>query len=353
MVQTKNNIVLILVILSVVFSFFYFLSPVLTPFLVAAILAYLANPLVEKMSSFKIPRMISVVLVFCILFFILGLCIFLLVPLIQKQIIALIELVPKVITWIETQFIPWLTTNFGMTEQFNLGTLKNTLSENLGKAGGAAAWVVKTVFHSSITLIEWITNILLVPVVTFYLLRDWHGLLKNLQGLLPRKIEPTVVKLFKECDEVLSAFFRGQLLVMIALGAIYATGLSLVGLQLGIVIGMIAGLMSIVPYLGFIVGIVTASIAAFMQFGTMSAVLLAWIVFAIGQVLESTVLTPLLVGDRIGLHPVAVIFAILAGGSLFGFFGILLALPVAAILMVWLRFLHDRYRHSNLYKTKA
>lgn len=347
--RTKNYIFFIIIGL-ITFGFCYLLAPVLTPFLVAAILAYLTNPLVEKFTRFRIPRLLSVIIVFLLLFFLFTAVLLLLVPVIQKQIATLIAFIPEVVKWIQDQFIPWITAHVGFVEEANIEGLKTTLTSNWTKAGGVLAWLLTTVFHSSLTMIEWITNLILIPVVTFYLLRDWHRLLQYARDLLPRRVEPTIVELVKEGDEVLSAFFRGQLLVMLLLGMIYATGLTFVGLKLSVVIGIIAGLLSIVPYLGFIVGIVTASIAGFVQFGSFYSVLLIWLVFGVGQILESTVLTPLLVGDRIGLHPVAVIFAILAGGSLFGFFGILLALPVAAIIMVWLRFVHRRYRESELYK---
>jgi predicted PurR-regulated permease PerM len=347
--QNVNKCLLTIVIL-IVGVLFYFLSHILTPFLIAALLAYLADPLVERLTRrWHLPRLVSTMIVFLMMIIFLLLLVLLLVPLIQKQIETLTIVIPNIINWFQHVVFPWLANTFGFDEQINLETIKTTLADNWSKAGGAASWVLKTALHSGMTIIEWLTNLILIPVVTFYLLRDWKQLLTGIRGLLPRKIEPTIVKLTKESDAVLSAFFRGQLLVMLALGIIYSMGLTAIGLQIGLIIGLISGLVSIVPYLGFIVGIVAASIAAYVQFGTLSAILLVWLVYAIGQMLESTFLTPKLVGDRIGLHPVAVIFAVLAGGSLFGFFGVLLALPVAAVIMVWLRFLNHKYRHSRLY----
>jgi predicted PurR-regulated permease PerM len=187
-------------------------------------------------------------------------------------------------------------------------------------------------------------------VVGFYLLRDWDLMMGKLRGLLPRQREPQVVGLAGECHEVLGAFVRGQLMVMLALGVIYSAGLMLVGLELGLLIGMLAGLAAIVPYMGFIIGIGAALVAGLFQFGGDLYPMLGIVaVFMVGQALEGMVLTPLLVGDRIGLHPVAVIFAILAGGELFGFTGVLLALPVAAVIMVLLRHVHDLYKESDMY----
>jgi predicted PurR-regulated permease PerM len=351
MQQKYNNSFFILIVGLVLVGLVYFLSPILTPFLAAALIAYFVDPLVNKMTNRHVPRLLSVIVVFLVSFTFIVVLFFLLILLIQNQIIALVDVIPKILTWFQTTIFPWIVQNIGIQDQLNIEMVKTTLADNLGKAGGVVNGLFKTVLQSGVTLIEWLTNLLLIPVVTFYLLRDWKMVLKGARNLLPRSIEPTVVKLASECDSVLSAFFRGQLLVMLSLGIIYSVGLTAVGLQIGLIIGFISGLVSIVPYLGFIVGIIAASIAAYVQFGTLTAILLVWLVYGIGQALESMFLTPTLVGDRIGIHPVAVIFAILAGGSLFGFFGVLLALPAAAVIMVWLRFLNQRYHASRLYKS--
>jgi predicted PurR-regulated permease PerM len=191
--------------------------------------------------------------------------------------------------------------------------------------------------------------VLLVPVVTFYLLRDWDHLVAQVRELLPRPVEPKVSALAGEIDAVLAEFLRGQLTVMAALALIYIVGLWAVGLELAFSIGLIAGLVSFVPYLGVIVGVVLASIAALLQFQDVWHLVAVVAVFGVGQMLEGMVLSPLLVGDRIGLHPVAVIFAVMAGGQLFGFFGVLLALPVAAAIVVLLRHSRDEYKRSGLY----
>lgn len=347
--QTWNKpFILFLILIS--FGLIYLLSSVLTPFLIGALLAYLVNPLVNKLMQFKITRLLSVIIVFVLLFVLIFLIILLLIPSIQSQIDSLTELLPNIITWFSDTVFPWATQLIGSQEFINVETLKSAFVNQWSKAGVLVTQFFNTLLRSGMVLATWALNLIIIPVVTFYLLRDWKALLKGIRDLLPRKIEPTVVQLTKECDSVLSAFFRGQLLVMLSLGFIYAIGLTLVGLKVGILLGLIFGLISIVPYLGTIVGITVASIAAFVQFGTFMSVFLVWIVFTVGQLSESMLLTPNLIGDRIGLHPIAVIFSVLAGGSLFGFVGVLLALPVAACLMVWLRFLHQRYRESHLYR---
>ncbi len=344
--MNKNFFVLLGLVIAAIL---YFLAPILTPFLVGAILAYLADPVVTRLTRLGVPRLLSVILVFFCLFLLFVLFVLLMIPLIEKQILVFTQVLPRVVAWLQSTLIPWLQDYFDIQEIVNIDTLKATLAENWTKAGGAASWLWSSVLRSSFTVIAWITNLFLIPVVTFYFLRDWHELIAGVRNLIPRSVEPTIVKLAKESDSVLSQFFRGQLLVMLCLGIIYSVGLSLMGLQIGLMIGLLAGLMSIVPYLGFIVGVVAASIAAFVQFGTLTAVILVWVVFIVGQAVDSVLLTPNLIGERIGLHPVAVIFAILTGGSLFGFFGVLLALPVAAVLMVVMRYLTRRYRRSPLY----
>jgi predicted PurR-regulated permease PerM len=192
-------------------------------------------------------------------------------------------------------------------------------------------------------------NLVLIPVITFYLLRDWDELVIKVHDLFPRRMASIVGKLAAEADTVLGAFLRGQFYVMLALGLIYSIGLLLIGLDLALPIGMIAGLISFVPYMGAVVGIGMACIAAMLQFQDVMYLVSVLIVFAIGHSLESMLLTPWLVGNKIGLHPVAVIFAVLAGGQLFGFLGVLLALPVASVIMVLLRHIHERYTFSGFY----
>ena len=202
---------------------------------------------------------------------------------------------------------------------------------------------MKMVTSSGQRLITWVTNLVLIPVVTFYVLRDWEKLCSNIKSILPTSKKSTIVKLAHECDEVLSAFFRGQFLVMLGMFIIYGTGLTIAGLKVGFIIGLIGGLLSIVPYLGSIFVLTTSTLYALVQFGTLSSLIGVWAVYLTGQFFEGWVLTPYLVGNRIGLHPVVIIFAIMAGGALFGFFGILVALPAAALIKVLLRFIRKYY----------
>ena len=227
--------------------------------------------------------------------------------------------------------------------------LQQTLAKHWRDAGGVLTQVWQSISGSGLALLGWLANLFLIPVLTFYLLRDWDHLVAGIHALLPRRSAPTVARLAREADRVLGSFLRGQLTVMFALGVIYTTGLWLVGLDLALLIGMLAGLVSFVPYLGLVVGILVAGLAAVLQFQGWEPLPWVILVFVAGQLVEGSVLTPRLVGGQIGLHPVAVIFAVMAGGKLYGFFGILLALPVAAVAMVLVRYVLQNYRASRLY----
>ncbi len=327
----------------------YLLGPVLTPFLVAALLAYLGDPMADRLEAKGLGRSVAVCVVFAAMSLLFAVVLLVFVPLLGSQFDTLREVLPKWLDWAQRVVLPRLQSFFGIESDALFEQLKRSLTEHWQTAGGIATQIAATITQSSLAVFAWLGNLALIPVVTFYLLRDWDLLLEHIRELLPRSRVPLVTRLASECDQVLGAFLRGQLLIMVSLGAIYATGLWLVGLDLALLLGLIAGLASIVPYLGFIVGVLAAGVASLVQFHEPLMLLAVLAVFGVGQMAESLFLTPVLVGDRIGLHPVAVIFAVLAGGQLFGFVGILLGLPVAAVAMVILRHLHHDYRQSIFY----
>jgi predicted PurR-regulated permease PerM len=339
-----------LTITLVVAALIWLLSPVLMPFVAAALLAYLGNPLVERLAALRLPRTIAVIVVFIAMFLLLALVPVIAFPLLERQVSVLVGHWPAYIDWLQDTLVPWIQGSLGLEiGALDLAVMRQALLDHWQQAGGVAAGLLSSVTRSWLALFGWLFNLVLIPVVTFYLLRDWPRLLEGVAALLPRPVEADAVRLARECDGVLATFLRGQLLVMLTLGVIYSIGLWIAGLDLALLIGMIAGLVSFVPYLGLIVGLTISAIAAVMQFGELTPLLAVAAVFAVGQLLETLALTPLLVGDRVGLHPVAVIFAVLAGGQLFGAIGVLLALPVAAVLVVLLRELHRRYVQSALY----
>ena len=329
----------------------YLLAPVLTPFVVAALFAYLMDPLVDRLERRGLGRGLAVALVFLVGGIVVIAVLLVLVPFIERQIANFLAQLPVWVEWFQNRATPWLEARFGISlEILDTRRLIDALQENWKAAGGFAATVLGGVSKSGMTVISWLLNLVMIPVVAFYLLRDWDLLVERIHALLPRSIEPVVSRLASESDVVLGAFLRGQLSVMVALGVFYGVGLWFAGISVGPLIGMIAGLISFVPYLGAITGVIMAIIAALVQYQDWFHLLLVLGVFGIGQLIEGYVLVPKLVGDKIGLHPVAVIFAVLAGGELFGFLGVLLALPVASVVMVLLRYAHERYRQSQLYR---
>ena len=333
------------------------LGPILTPFVLAALLGWLGDPLVDRLERGGRSRPVAVTLVFVLMILVLVLAILVLVPMVERQIVTLVEALPQYRDWFMGTALPWVEARTGIeiTSWLDPQRLFELVQSHWQQAGGVAATVFGYLSSSGFAFLAWLANIVLVPILTFYFLRDWDLLVERVAAMIPRDHIDTVSRLARESDDVLGAFLRGQFIVMLALGAIYAIGLSLVGLKLGLLIGIVAGLISFVPYLGAASGIVLAVVAALVQAQgfDLKLLLLVGTVFTVGQLIESYVLTPRIVGDRIGLHPVAVIFAIMAGGQLFGFVGMLIALPVAAIANVLLRFAHERYTQSRLYAGDA
>jgi predicted PurR-regulated permease PerM len=328
----------------------YLLAPMLTPFVAGALVAYLADPLADRLEALGLKRLSAVLVVFGLLILIVGLVLLLVVPLLEDQIASFVDGLPSYSRWFQATAVPWLQKTLGLRLRFsNLEQLAGMLTAHWQQAGGVASTALSYLTHSGAVVASWLINLLLIPVVVFYLLRDWDVMMALIRDLLPLRWRDSVVGLAKEADEVLSAVFRGQFMVMAALGTLYSVGLWLVGVNLGLLIGMFAGLISFIPYAGATTGIVLASLVALAQFGEFGPVLWVWVVFGVGQALEGMWLTPTLVGNRIGLHPVAVIFAVLAGGQLFGFLGVLLALPLASVAMVLLRHVHELYKESDLY----
>jgi len=331
----------------------WLLAPILTPFVVALMLAWLGDPLVDRLEARGRSRNTAVVLVFVLMILLLTLALLILVPLIQSQIETLVTALPQGQEWLLGTAIPWIEQKTGLEIMAWLdpSRLFEWVRSHWQQAGGVATTFFGYLSRSGFAMVAWVVNLALLPILTYYFLRDWDKLVERVASMIPRNHVGTITNLARESDEVLGAFIRGQFLVMIALGVVYAAGLSLVGLNLGLLIGLVAGLISFIPYLGATTGVVMAVLAALVQSQgfDLKLLTLVGVVFTVGQLLESYVLTPRIVGDKIGLHPVAVIFAVMAGGQLFGFLGMLLALPAAAVINVLLRYAHERYRQSELY----
>ena len=327
----------------------YLLSPILTPFLLAGIIAYIFNPLVTKIELWKINRSLGTILIMVFLLCILTALIIIITPLFERKISLLIEKMPVYLETIRSGLVPWLETQLGINLQLDAAQLKLVLQQHWQDTGGVLAKLIPSIQSSGVATMEFVLNMLLMPVVLFYLLRDWAHLIKLIDETIPRHWHEQVNELANASDKVLAEFLRGQLSVMLIMIFCYVTGLWMVGLEFALPIGIIAGVLVFVPYLGLGIGLVLATLAALIQFQDWGALLQVWLIFGIAQLLESMVITPWLVGNRIGLHPVIVIFALLAFGQLFGFVGLLLALPASAVLLVWLRHVRKQYLESNLY----
>ena len=332
----------------------FVLKDVLTPFIVAALIAYLGDPIADRLELKGLSRTSSVIVIFVVMTLLLILSVILLIPMISSQLNLLKQSLPNYIEWIQLNFVPWLQNYFGIDESSQLlDQIKSALNKNWQTAGDVVGIVIGQLTRSSFAVAAWIGTMALIPVVAFYMLRDWDIFIAHIRDLLPLNKVSIISSLSSECDSVLGAFLRGQLLIMVLLGMIYAIGLTIAGIDLSLLLGMVAGLASVVPYLGVIVGIVASGSVAMFQYHDWIYLLPVLAVFGVGQMLESMFLTPVLVGDKIGMHPVAVIFAVLAGGQLFGFVGILLALPVAAVAMVLIRHMHRNYKSSVFYHDES
>ncbi|OGT16915.1 MAG: hypothetical protein A3I12_00285 [Gammaproteobacteria bacterium RIFCSPLOWO2_02_FULL_38_11] len=335
-----------IIVTALCFLLLYFLRPILSPFLMGFILAYLGMPLVDRFKKWGMPRVLAACLVLFFFLFIVAMIFVLLLPILERQGLLLYNKIPVFITWAQDHFFPWLSDRWGFEKDASLDYLKKAISNNMQQTGNAVFTVWKTLSHSGIVILETLFSCLLVPVVMFYLLRDWNKVWEGLGDLFPDSIRSRLKKFVKEIDEVLGAFLQGQLIVILCLGLIYSVGLWMVGLDSALLVGLFAGIINIVPYLGLIVGMTIASLMMLIQYHDVIHVVYAVLVFLIGAGIDNSVLTPNLIGERIGLHPIAVIFAVLVGGHAFGLVGVLLALPVASIIMVFLRHLRTDLARS-------
>lgn len=333
----------------------YLLGPILAPFLIAAIIAYICNPLVDrietwKFGKFRINRTFASLLVLTFVCVIIMLLLLIVVPMLIKEFTLVVERLPQYLANLRDNVEPWMQKNLGLTLNMDLIHIQKILTNNLQAAAGSLSTAVQTIGSHGMTIIGWVANLLLIPIVLFYMLRDWHPMLASALELIPKRQQKFTKKLASEIDLVLAGFLRGQLTVMLLMSAFYAAGLLLAGLDLAIPIGVLSGLLGFIPYLGISLGMVLAVLAGLLEFNSLEQLIPIFVVYGIGQIIESFWLTPTIVGDRIGLHPIMVIFALLAGGQLFGFTGVLLALPASAAIAVALRYVRASYMHSDLYQ---
>ncbi len=341
-----------LLILSLLAALLWWLTPVLTPFLIAGVIAYVLSPPVRRLQALLgpgVPKFLVVLV--CEIVFLLLLVAFvgLIVPVLFKEAGRLQTQLPGLLAELQTWVTPLLQ-SMGIELQLDPQGIKDFVSNQFQSIlHNSMDSVLSSLRIGGSVALALIGNLILVPVALFYLLMDGHHMLAQLREWLPRKAEPGVIDFVSEADAVLGEYVRGQLLVMLSLSVYYVAGLSLFGLSVAWPIGILTGMAVFVPYVGFGVGLLLAALSGFLEMAPLQASVMLAVVFGIGQLLEGFVLTPRLIGERIGLHPLAVIFALLAFGQLLGFVGVLIALPASAVLLVALRRLRQRYVASRLY----
>ena len=327
----------------------WLLSPILAPFLFAAILAYIFDPLVERLTRRRAPRTLAVILVMLFVLAIMVGLVLVVLPVFFVESRLLMERLPGFVAWFNENVAPWVKARLDLDLRLDVEGAKQLARQVLAENEDLTRQLLGSLKLGGLVVLALLVNLILVPVVLFYLLRDWNLLLAHIDELIPRRVHEKVRSMAAEIDIVLAQWLRGQLLVIVIMSGYYVLALWMAGLDFAVPIGVITGLAVIVPYVGIIVGLALATVAALLKFGATAGLLWVWLAIGVGQALEGMALTPLIVGERIGLHPVMVIFALLAFGLVFGFFGVLLALPASAMLLVGLRHLRAAYLGSPLY----
>ncbi|HYC02551.1 MAG TPA: AI-2E family transporter [Azospirillaceae bacterium] len=327
----------------------WLLHGMLLPFVAGMAIAYLLDPAVDRLERGGAPRWLATTLVLLSFLLVAALGLVLLVPLIQDQVVDLVQRLPGFIAWVKAELIPQLNRLLRRLSPDDMERLRTAAGEYAGTLVSWGVDLAKGLFSGAVSLVDILSVIFITPIVAFYLLRDWDKLVAAVDGWLPRAHAETIREQVREADRTLAGFVRGQAAVCLVLGLFYAVALTIVGLDFGLMVGLLAGFLSFIPFVGSLVGFVASVGIAFFQYDELWRVGLVAGIFVFGQAVEGNVLTPKLVGDRVGLHPVWVMFALLAAGSLFGFTGVLLAVPVAAVIGVLVRFGLGQYMASSYY----
>lgn len=327
----------------------WLLGPILTPFVVGAVFAYLCDPAVNWLVSRRLPRPLAVLLVILAMGASILLLILIIVPVFWREVAALIARLPELVEAVDARFLPLINERFGTSISLDVASLRQWLSEHQQQARDLLPKLLVHAREGGLVLVALAANLVLIPVVMFYLLQEWPRIIPAVREFIPRPMLARTSQIVGDIDRVMSEFLRGQLSVMLILATFYSIGLWIAGLSFALPVGIITGLFSFIPFVGFGGGLVLAILAALLQGDGMTLLIGVGVVYALGQLLESYALTPYLVGERIGLHPLAVIFALMAFGQLFGFVGMLVALPVSAAILVGLREVRGAWLQSPLY----
>jgi len=348
--DTTRRALIWLAIAVAALAMLHWLAPILMPFILGAVLAYVCQPLVTWLTRKFMPRTLAVIVVLLLEALLLVLFALAVLPLFVKEIRLLIEQLPAMLDKLNATLVPWLAERLGINLSLDPASLREAATEAIANSEGLGVKVLNSLRLGGLGLLGLLTNLVLTPVVQFFLMRDWELMHARIDALVPRGWHAQVSGFLHEADEALGQYLHGQILVILVMACFYTAGLWIAGLDFFLPIGIITGTMVFIPYVGAAIGFLLATLAAALQFQDFSGVIWVWVVFGLGQALEGNLITPKLVGERIGLHPVAVIFALLAFGQLFGFAGLLVALPASAVLLVALRTVRARYLDSSLYK---
>ncbi len=346
-----------LLLVGALMGLIYLLMPILSPFIVALVLAYIGHPLVDrlhqlKLGSYHLGRGTAAFFVISLMTATVLLVIFIVTPLFQNELLLFVQRIPSMIEAAKSLLGPWLKDHIGISIDVDALEVQSVLNQNLKAASKDIGSFILNLSTRGLAVISWLGNAILIPVVLFYLIRDWHKFIDRLTTFIPRRYIQQTTQITGEIDQVLSSFLHGELIVMLTMSVFYASGLWFTGLDLAIPIGVMTGMLIFIPYLGFGMGFLLALLVGALQYGNLSDMIPMLIVFGIGQFLESFILTPLWIGERIGLHPAVVLFALLACGQFFGFVGLFFALPLSASIAVGLKYAEAKYFSSNTYLKK-
>ena len=327
----------------------WLLGPILTPFVIAAVFAYICDPAVNWMVARRVPRALAVLLVIIALGLVLVALALILVPMVYREAVLLIRRLPELVEMFNAQVAPILQARLGIELQLDAAQFRELIAANWNNAQDIVPIVLGHLKTGGMALLGFVANLFLIPMVMFYLLQEWPRILDALERIVPRPWLARTMRILNDIDSVMSEFLRGQLSVMMLLAVFYSVGLWFAGLNFALPVGVLTGLLVFIPYVGFGGGLILAILAALLQAEGWPPLVGVAVVYGLGQLVESFLLTPYLVGERIGLHPLAVIFVLMAFGQLFGFVGVLVALPVGAALLVGLREVREAWFASPVY----
>lgn len=348
---TKDKLIFWLIGFTLLGAFLYMISGILLPFIVAVMVAYFLDPAADKLEEMGLSRGVATFTITISFFMLVTMAAILIVPVLYHQLLLMLQKVPDYIAMANERLLPSFS---ALLEQFAPDLIKKveaSASQISLYILSFLTTIMANVWNSGLALINLFSLLFVTPIVAFYMLRDWDNLLEKVKSWLPAGSKKVIIEQANEIDKTLSGYIRGQTNVCLILGVFYATGLSLAGLEFGFVIGLVTGILSFIPYVGLLFGFVLGVTIAILQFGDVLNVSIVATIFILGQVIEGNFITPKLVGDKVGLHPVWIIFGMMAGASMFGFLGILVAIPVTAVIGVFVRFSLAQYLKSPFYNS--